>query len=126
MLINLSNHPSANWSEQQIEAAKEQFGNIKDLPFPQIDPSANPFQVAKMAENYFNRIRKMFNDAGIITLANSAVHIMGELTFCHVLIGLLHKKGYKCVASTTERSIIEEKDGRKTAQFTFVQFREYT
>ncbi|MBK8390607.1 MAG: hypothetical protein IPL23_15555 [Saprospiraceae bacterium] len=32
MLINLSNHPSANWSTNQITAASK-YGDIIDIPF---------------------------------------------------------------------------------------------
>jgi hypothetical protein len=33
MIINLSNHPSANWTTEQLIVAKT-FGEIVDLPFP--------------------------------------------------------------------------------------------
>jgi hypothetical protein len=125
MLINLSNHPSSNWSEEQLLAAEDEFSSIVDLPFPQIDPNATAEQVQTLAKQYFEKVRKLFANSGIVSLTTSAVHLMGELTFCHTLVNLLLHKNYRCVASTTERTVIEEKDGKKTVQFRFVQFRDY-
>ena len=33
MFLNLSNHPSANWSQEQTEAAMRLYGEIVDLPW---------------------------------------------------------------------------------------------
>ena len=38
MFINLTNHPSATWSEEQLKAAR-QYGEIVDLHFPIIEPT---------------------------------------------------------------------------------------
>lgn len=125
MLINLSNYPSANWTEEQKQTAIEEFSSVVDLPFPQIDPKATTEQVENLAKQYFEKIRKLFSKAGIMSLNSSAVHVMGELTFCFAIVKLLQNKNYTCVASTTERTVLEEIDGKKTVQFKFVQFREY-
>ena len=51
---------------------------------------------------------------------------MGEMTFVFRMVKLLKRRKIKCVASTTERNVIEHEDGSKTFHFEFVQFREYT
>ena len=38
MFVNLSNHPSSNWTPEQISAAG---GNVVDLPFPQVLPDGD-------------------------------------------------------------------------------------
>lgn len=119
MLLNLSNHPSVKWPTEQLAVAKLHFGNVEDMPFPNIDPFATSFEVANLAGIY---LKKITDRAGISELT---VHLMGEMTFCFKLIARLKKAGIEVVASTTERTVIEDKDGRKTVQFRFVQFRNY-
>lgn len=115
MLLNLSNHPSVNWPEEQIKAATEQYGSIKDLPFPQIDPSAASIDVEKLAEEYEHKIRE---------INPTAIHIMGEMTFTYKLVTRLKDIGIPCIASTTER-ITEVDNNIKTSVFKFIQFRPY-
>jgi hypothetical protein len=115
MLLNLSNHPSVNWSKEQREAAEKQFGGVVDLPFPQIPSGATTAEVKALAQTYLEKIPPSV----------SAVHLMGELTFVVALVRLLQKNKIKVVASAAERQVLEEKDGIKTAKFQFVQFREY-
>ena len=51
MFINFSNHPSVRWSAEQTAAAIE-FGDIVDVPFPDVLP---PFPHLPMntAPGYF-------------------------------------------------------------------------
>jgi hypothetical protein len=51
MLLNLSNHPSVNWSPEQRAAAERQFGGVADLAFPHIDPTATTAEVKKILKN---------------------------------------------------------------------------
>lgn len=117
MLINLSNHPSVNWSKEQTELAIAQFGSIKDMPFPNVPPDATTEQVCELAKSFLEKIKN--------TPSVTAVHLMGEMTFIVALTRLLQLEGIKVVCSTTERIVLEEKDGKKTMQFQFCQFREY-
>ncbi|MBL7785187.1 MAG: hypothetical protein JNM36_04730 [Chitinophagales bacterium] len=132
MFINLSNHPSDKWSDEQREAAmalsqslvmpnapKNTKAFIVDMAFPNIPPTATTQDVIDLAEKFYNNINKQ----GIAK--QSAVHIMGEMTFCFTLVGLLQQQGFLCVASTSERNTIENLDGSKTIVFNFVQFRPY-
>lgn len=116
MLLNLSNHPSTHWPDNQLQAALHQYGTVKDLPFPPIAPAGSSDEINQLAEEYGNKIRK---------INPTAVHIMGELTFTHRLVKKLHAIGIPCIASTTERIAITDENGNKTSTFKFVRFREY-
>jgi len=120
MLLNLSNHPSAAWPEGQRGAAIDQYGEIRDLPFPQIPPEADTDGVRRMVEDYEGRIRQLAAEYPGLT-----VHLMGELTFTHLLVNRLQEAGIPCVASTSERIVIQEAGGKKVSQFNFIRFRNY-
>lgn len=120
MLINLSNHPSANWSEEQKNAAEQQFGQIVDIPFPQVDPYASEEVIAAMADEYCQLVLETVSGQSTI-----AVHLMGEMTLTFALLQRLQSQGISCVASTTMRETIEFPDGRKESVFKFVKFRKY-
>lgn len=117
MLLNLSNHPSAAWSEAQLVAARSRFGEkIQDLPHPEIPPEAGSEEVVQLAEAYFEKV---------IALSPKAVHIMGEQTFCFALIQKLLQAGIPCYASTTRRQVEHLSDTEIRRSFVFVRFREY-
>jgi len=118
MLINLSNHPSTKWSEAQTEAAR-QFGEVIDLPFPQVDPFGDEAYIAELADTYCSKVLTLAEDNPV------SVHLMGEMTFTHALALRLKAVGVGCLASTTERVVVEEAPDRKTAFFRFVRFRNY-
>ncbi len=115
MLLNLSNHPSNIWPENQLQQAVQLYHAVTDLPFPQIEPAISSDQLEMLVEEYELLVRK----------ANpNTVHIMGELTFTYRLVNRLKAIGIPCIASTTERKAIIE-NNIKTSQFQFVQFRDY-
>ena len=115
MLLNLSNHPSTHWPDNQVQLATKLYHTITDMPFPQISPELNSDQLELLVEEYELLVRK----------ANPiAVHIMGELTFTYRLVNRLKAIGINCIASTTERKVSIENNIKKS-QFEFVQFREY-
>jgi len=113
MLLNLSNHPSSNWTEPQLAAAG---GKVEDLAFPQVAPDGDETYIEQLANDYCNKIEAMPNI--------EAVHIMGEMTFCYKLITKLKAHNIRCLASTTKRETVEE-NGVKISKFNFVRFREY-
>lgn len=115
MLLNISNHPSSRWTDEQKKTAEIQFDTIEDLAFPNIAPEATTREVQQLADEFMEKINQQ---------SPTAVHLMGEMTFTYALVSKLKKAGIKCIASTTNR-IVEEKDGKKIVQFQFVQFREY-
>jgi len=119
MLINLSNHPSSGWSVEQTNKAKELYGNLVDVPFPEVDPVGNEQYIHELTDEYLSRI------ISIQSNSPKVVHVMGELTFCYALIKKLKMQGIKCIASTTVRDVVVGADGKITKAFKFVQFREY-
>jgi hypothetical protein len=113
MLLNLSNHPSSNWTEPQLTAAG---GKVEDLAFPQVAPDGDEAYIEQLVNDYYNKI--------ITFQGITAVHIMGEMTFCYKLITKLKAHNIRCLASTTKRETVEE-NGIKISKFNFVRFREY-
>jgi hypothetical protein len=120
MLLNLSNHPSSNWGEKQMQAAQA-YGNVKDITFPQVDPYASENEIKQLALNYFTQIKIELNQCND---RENAVHIMGELSFCHALVSLLQRSKITCLVSTTKRNS-KETNGEKISKFQFVKFRTY-
>lgn len=118
MLINLSNHPSAKWAEEQLRAGHE-FGEIADLPFPTVDPNGDEKYIQGLAEEYSRRILDLANGH------QTTVHLMGEMTLTFAIASRLMEKGIRCVAATTERIVTESPGGAKTTFFKFVRFRYY-
>lgn len=119
LFLNLSNHSSDKWSKAQLDAARA-YGEVVDMPFPEIDPGATTEEIHKLAEEYADRITSSYLGRDLMT-----VHLMGEMTFTFRLVTLLHARGVRCVASTTQRKTIELEGGKKESIFEFQAFREY-
>lgn len=117
LFLNLSNHPSSAWSDEQLAAAR-QYGEVKDMEFPAIGPDADEAAIVALAEEYEKKIMDLAKNKHL------TVHIMGEMTFTFCLVERLKRKGIDCVASTTNRQV-EERDGQKLSTFQFVRFRNY-
>ncbi len=114
-LLNLSNHPSERWTEEQLKSAISEFGEVKDLAFPQIPPDYGESDISRLAGEYLTKV---------LELKPGAVHLMGEMTFTSCLVALLQKEGIPCLASTTRRVAIEE-GNKKISVFQFIRFRRY-
>ena len=119
LFINHTNHPSAQWSEEQLQAAR-QYGDVVDVPFPQIEAGLSEAEVHDMAEAAAGRIAE---------LKPSAVLVQGEFTYSYALIRLLQAAGIRAVAACSERQTIavlnESQETLKQSVFKFVQFRVY-
>lgn len=118
MLINLSNHPSSKWPANQLAQAAI-HGEIVDIPFPQVSPEGDFAYIQQLAEEYLSQILELTKDK------TTTVHLMGEMNFTYCLVDLLREHGIPCVASTTQRNVVESADGQKVSVFQFVQFRPY-
>lgn len=118
MLINLSNHPIASWNDRQLSAASL-YGELVEIPFPQIMPNASERDINKLAAEYFDRVKSLG------TKDEVTIHVMGEMTFTMRIVHRLKSLGYTCLASTSERKVKDLGDGKKEVTFEFVQFREY-
>lgn len=119
MLINFTNHPSSLWDAVQTEAARKEFGDIVDVTFPVITPDADEEEIERLADEYVQKIKETAGDKTF------AVHLMGEMTFTFAMLKRLQNMNITCVASTTERNVIEMSQGKKEVQFSFVKFRHY-
>lgn len=118
MLINLTNHPTTLWDEPQLAAAA-QYGKIVDMPFPAIDSESDESSIEILVNEYIEKI-------SVLAISNKiTVHIMGEMTFCFGLISELTRLGIECIASTSERNVVELESNQKQVKFKFVRFRKY-
>lgn len=118
LLINLSNHPYDEWSEEQRKAA-EAYGRCEDIAFPKVDPMASAEDIDRLAEDYLAKIEER-------TVAHHVtVHLMGEMCLVVALVQKLKSRGIACVASTTNRIVEQLPDGTKKVTFDFQQFRPY-
>ena len=121
MLINLSHHPSADWPEEQ-KRATEPYGEVSDLPFPKVDPEADAGEVAVLSRQHLDQCAELLEEA---SGQNSAVHIMGEMTFVYQFVRQAVDLGLVCLASTTRRAVDWDDSGDKISRFEFVRFRAY-
>ena len=119
MFINISNHPSTDWKEEQTNEAQV-YGKIVDVSFPNIPPQMDTEEMKTIVEDYIRKIEVLATGKNEDTL----IHVMGESVFSFMLVVSLLKKNYKVVASTTERIVNYEGDIKRTV-FKFVRFREY-
>lgn len=117
--INYTNHPSANWSEAQRQAA-QLYGDIIDMDFPEIEPHWDEEQVASLACQQAEKI---------IAKKPVAVLVQGEFTFSYMLISLLLQADIKVLSACSQRcteSVINEKQETiRRSVFKFVRFRQY-
>lgn len=119
VFLNLSNHPSAGWSDEQRAAALELAPRIEDLPFPNVPPEADEKEVGRLTEQVLGRV-----PAG-----TSHAMVMGEFTLTYALVRGLLARGIVCVVATTQREKVETTTGtgEKTtvSRFRFERFRRY-
>ena len=93
MLINFTNHPSAQWSAEQ-KAAAQAYGEVIDLAFPAIDPAADAPALDSLASAYAARILHMKPDA---------VLCQGEFTFVYRVVLRLEGAGIPVFAACSFR-----------------------
>lgn len=117
--VNLSNHPSADWGEEQTKTALA-YGEIVDVPFPSVPASCSDKAMQKLADKAVGAVVKAAYPAREVT-----VHVMGEMTLTYRIVSILKARGIRCLASTTERKVNDLGDGEKISQFHFIDFREY-
>ena len=119
MFINFSNHPSARWSTAQQSAA-QRYGKVVDVPFPDIDPTADETALDSMAAVYADHLLHLNPDA---------VLCQGESTFAYRVIRRLEGRGVPVLAACSCREVqeITRPDGSTLRQsvFVFVGFRRY-
>lgn len=117
MFINVSNHSSEKWSPEQLKAAQE-FGEIIDLGFPNVEPYLFSIELEDLVLNWFGKI------VSYETYETIHVHLMGETGFVCLLARMLDRNGFHVLHSTTARVVEEKPDGTKVSIFRFVRFRD--
>jgi len=118
--INLSNHPSKNWSAKQILAAQE-YGEIIDFPFSNVPAQASEEEVLAMAQELVKNILDI--DSSITVMCQ------GEFTLTFALVKLFKENNITVLSACSDRISEEEvkEDGsvEKKSIFEFVRFRRY-
>lgn len=121
LLINISNHPSNKWTEEQ----KADFDEIIDIPAPQIPPDMSAGDVSYVVDTFMSRFdRVYFSNKD----CKKYLCLLGEYTFCYLFLYKLISCGYifSLAIPTTER-VVEEKQTPegvvKTSVFKFVRWR---
>jgi hypothetical protein len=120
MFINFTNHPSKNWSREQTDAASA-YGEIRDMPFPDVDPNGDEDYIEALADEYVTKITAQ---------KPAAVLCQGEMTLAFSVASILSsKRGITALSACSERVVTEANgaDGTtvKRAEFKFTRFRKY-
>ena len=119
MFINLTNHPSDQWSNEQRDAA-DKYGSILDIPFPNVSPESTEEDIARLAETYTEKILRMNPDA---------VLCQGEICLAFAIAERLRAHHIPVLAACSERITEEtaQADGStyKVSRFVFRRFRQY-
>lgn len=119
LLVNLSNHPYKDWSEDQKKAAKK-YGDVQDMAFPEIDPAMKIDKIKKeIAAAQIDEIKNMCKERSV------TVHIMGEMSYTFYVVSQLKAFGIRCICSTSERDTEDLGGGEKKVSFHFKRFRDY-
>ena len=119
LLVNLSNHPYKDWSEDQKKAA-EKYGEVQDMAFPEIDPAIKIDKIKKeIAAAQIDEIKNMCKERRV------TVHIMGEMSYTFYVVSQLKAFGIRCICSTSERDTEDLGGGEKKVTFRFKRFRDY-
>lgn len=114
IFINFTNHPSEKWSLEQLNAAHE-YGDVIDIPFPNVSASASEIDINGLCEKLFNEIK--LHEPSIVLC-------QGEFTLAFKMINRLLDEGIPVVAACSERRVVE-KGNKKESIFNFTKFRLY-
>ena len=119
MFINFSNHPSVRWSAEQTAAAMK-FGDIADVPFPDVPAGADTAAVSALADEYCARI---------LDLRADVVLVQGEMSLSFAVAGRLQRNGVAVLCACRERvcetSVLDDGSTERRSVFRFVRFRRY-
>jgi hypothetical protein len=119
MFLNFTNHPSSQWCEAQLAAARE-YGPVRDMTFPVVPPEWDIGRVCAYADGLF---------AQICALRPAAVLCQGEMTLTYQLVKRLCAAGIPVLCACSQR-VTEEKPlpngaTQKVSRFVFCGFRRY-
>ena len=121
MFVNFSNHPHDKWDERQLKAALE-YGDVIDIPFPNVDADASEEDILELAKAYSSKILEVVGNDG-------AAMVQGEFTLVYAVINLLKENSIKVLSACSERDVTEITDEAgntiRKSIFVFKRFREY-
>lgn len=125
MFINISNHPSSRWGEDQLNAARELGGEVIDIQFPNVPSAASGRDVEYMAIDLVNDVHFKIEGSD-----NTVVMVQGESTLVTTVVAMLQNIcGIKVVAACSDRNVeeivLDDGTVKKNVIFKFIQFREY-
>lgn len=115
--INFTNHASALWGREQMQAA-EIYGEVVDCPFPAVSADCDEREIRQLALNYTEKI---------IAMQPAAVLCQGEYSLAFAVAFLLIQNDIPVLVACSERCVEERKEGETTKResiFRFVRFRE--
>lgn len=112
--INFTNHPSDKWEPEQRQDALK-YGEIIDMPFPEVDAEADEAVVNEIASFY---VRK------ILELQPDAVLCQGEFCLTFQVVTMLKAQGITVLAACSKREV-KVYGNKKETVFKFVRFRKY-
>ena len=98
MLLNLTNHPSAFWCTEQLDAAAQKWGSVCDSPFPAVPASMETSEIQELAIRTAERVLDMKPDA---------VLCQGEMTLCFALVRTFQQKNIPILATASARKVVE-------------------
>lgn len=113
ILINLSNHPSKGWNDQQ----KFGFEKIIDIPFPEIQIDSNFDMVA---DSMYDRIR-----SNGCNPSNSTIMVQGQHPATFSIVACFINAGWTVLSAFTERICTDNPDGTRTYAFQFGGYQRY-
>lgn len=120
MFVDFTNHPSSGWSLAQLEAAKG-WGEIVDLPFPDVPANSTEADISRFAGEYLERI---------LELSPDAVLVQGETSLSFAVAARLIKNGIAALCAASERvcetTIAEDGSTVRKSVFKFSRFRMYS
>lgn len=117
--VNFSNHSSSAWNSKQRIAA-EKWGQIIDVPYPDIAAACDETVINRLAEESVEKI---------LSCNPAVVMCQGEFTLAYAVITMLKIKGVTVVAACSDRksseTILDDGTIQKQSIFDFVRFRKY-
>ena len=97
MLINFTNHPSKDWSEEQLAAAAV-YGKVQDLPFPPVPEDWDENNLAALAVDCAEKIAALNPQAVVcqgeftLTADGWVLPMLSEWEICLTCFILLSRK----------------------------------
>lgn len=121
MLINFTNHPSAKWSDEQMQAAITTYGSVIDFTFPQVLPTDTTDAIKEKTTDFLTNIKQFISESPETA---HAVLVLGEFVFTYQMVRLLELNNIAAVSTVTTREVIEEGE-KKISIFRFLGYRSY-